>query len=90
MLGAETMTIQLSDSVPLPNSFKLMMSKIYRESKTKPYEINTVVFDSEEITDIESANEMVLEWVSENYPENDCIVQTVQIENCIYSKVIRF
>ena len=84
------MIVNLSDSVSLPNSFQLMMSKIYRESKTKPYEINTVVFDSEEITDIESANEKVLEWVSEIYPENDCIVQTVQKESCIESRVFRF
>ena len=90
MLGAETMTIQLSDSEKLSNSFKLMMSKVYKDSKAKPYETNTVFFDSEEITGIEEANEMALEWASETYPNNDCIVQTIQIESCIYSKVIRF
>ena len=84
------MTIQLSDSEKLSNSFKLMMSKVYKDSKAKPYETNTVFFDSEEITGIEEANEMALEWASETYPNNDCIVQTIQIESCIYSKVIRF
>lgn len=84
------MIVNLTDSVPLPNSFKLMMSKVYKDSKAKPYETNTVFFDSEEITGIEEANEMALEWASETYPNNDCIVQTIQIESCIYSKVIRF
>ena len=84
------MTIQLSDNEKLSNSFKMLLSKIYRDSKTKPYEINTVVFVLEEITDIEAANEIVLEWVSEYYPENDCIVQTVQKESCIESRVFRF
>ena len=84
------MTIQLSDSEKLPNSFKMMLSKIYTDSKNRPYEINTVVFDSEEITGIEEANEMALEWASETYPDSDCVVQTIQTESCIYSKVIKF
>ena len=56
--------------------------------KGEPYLTHLFTCDLEN-ANFNSVNEIVLEWVSEYYPENDCIVQTVQKESCIESRVFR-
>ena len=90
MLGAETMTIQLSDSEKLSNSLERLLSRIYPEIRNKPYSLYTVYFDSELVSSSDEAQEQINSWLEEIYPNEDCIVHTVQNENGIYSRVFRF
>ena len=84
------MTIQLSDSEKLSNSFKMLLSKIYPDIRSKPYLLYTVYFDLELVSSSDEAQEQINSWLEEIFPDEDCIVHTVQNENGIYSRVFRF
>ena len=76
------MTIQLSDSEKLSNSFKMLLSKIYPDIRSKPYTLYTVCFDSELVTS--SDEEQINSWIEEIYPNEDCIVHLIQDEEKMY------
>lgn len=83
------MTIQLSDSEKLSNSFKTLLSKIYPEIRSKPYTLYTVYFDSELLLSSDEAQEQINSWIEEIYPNEDCIVHLIQDEEKMYCRVIR-
>lgn len=84
------MTIQLSDSEKLSNSFKMLLSKIYPDIRSKPYLLYTVYFDSELVSGSDEAQEQINSWLEEIFPDEDCIVHLIQDEEKIYCRVIRF
>lgn len=84
------MTIQLSDSEKLSNSFKMLLSKIYPDIRSKPYTLYTVCFDSELVSSSDEAQEQINSWLEEIFPDEDCIVHLIQDEEKIYCRVIRF
>lgn len=84
------MTIQLSDSEKLSNSFKMLLSKIYPDIRSKPYALYMVYFDSELVLSSDEAQEQINSWIEEIYPNEDCIVHLIQDEEKIYCRVIRF
>lgn len=84
------MTIQLSDSEKLSNSFKMLLSKIYPDIRSKPYTLYTVYFDSELVSSSDEAQEQINSWLEEIFPDEDCIVHLIQDEEKIYCRVIRF
>ena len=84
------MTIQLSDSEKLSNSFKMLLSKIYPDIRNKPYSLYTVYFDLELVTSSDEAQEQINSWLEEIFPDEDCIVHLIQDEEKMYYRVIRF
>lgn len=84
------MTIQLSDSEKLSNSFKMLLSKIYPDIRNKPYALYTVYFDSELDISLDEIMEQINSWIEEIYPNEDCIVHLIQDEEKMYCRVIRF
>lgn len=84
------MTIQLTDSEKLSNSFKTLLSKIYPRIISKPYSLYTVYFDLELVSSSDEAQEKINSWIEEIYPDEDCIVHLIQDEEKMYCKVIRF
>lgn len=84
------MTIQLSDSEKLSNSFKMLLSKIYPDIRSKPYSLYTVNFDSELVSGSDEAQEQINSWLEEIFPDEDCIVHLIQDEEKMYYRVIRF
>lgn len=84
------MTIQLTDSEKLSNSFKTLLSKIYPRIISKPYSLYTVYFDLELVSSSDEAQEKINSWIEEIYPDEDCIVHLIQDEEKMYCRVIRF
>lgn len=84
------MTIQLTDSEKLSNSFKTLLSKIYPRIISKPYSLYTVYFDLELVSSSDEAQEKINSWIEEIYPNEDCIVHLIQDEEKMYCRVIRF
>lgn len=84
------MTIQLTDSEKLSNSFKTLLSKIYPGIISKPYLLYTVYFDLELVSSSDEAQEKINSWIEEIYPNEDCIVHLIQDEEKMYCRVIRF
>ena len=74
------MTIQLSDSEKLSNSFKMLLSKIYPDIRSKQYSLYTVYFDSVLVSSSDEAQEQINSWIEEIYPNEDCIVHLIQDE----------
>ena len=84
------MTIQLSDSEKLSNSFKMLLSKIYPDIRSKPYSLYTVYFDSELVSSSDETQEQINSWLEEIFPDEDCIVHLIQDEEKMCYRVIRF
>ena len=83
------MTIQLTDSEKLSNSFKTLLSKIYPRIISKPYSLYTVYFDLELVSSSDEAQEKINSWIEEIYPNEDCIIHLIQDEEKMYCRVIR-